>query len=359
MMVKTTLQVLFVLSIVFTAAYLLWPVDDVKARLDAEPYLDMHVHVAGIGAGDSGCFLSEWMRDGYKFKFYLAAFDVTLQELEDEGDQVLLHKISSKIHRSRTVSKAVVLALDGVIDKAGELDRERTQVYVPNEYVARTVAAYDNLLFGASVNPKRRDAIERLEWAKNHGAVLIKWIPGIMDINPADEALIPFYDRLVELGLPLLTHAGDERSFGTNNDALGDPLLLELPLQRGVTVIAAHIASMGTIKGEANFGRLLQLFDKYDNLYADISALTQINRLGYLQRALDRPDIHSRLVYGSDWPLQFFPLVSPWYQVPHVSVGELKAISAIENQWDRDVALKKAMGVPPGVFRGSAALLMP
>lgn len=31
-MVKTTLQVFFVLSIVVTAAYLLWPVDGVKAR---------------------------------------------------------------------------------------------------------------------------------------------------------------------------------------------------------------------------------------------------------------------------------------------------------------------------------------
>ena len=178
-----------------------------------------------------------------------------------------------------------------------------------------------------------------------------------MDINPADETLIPFYDRLVELGLPLLTHAGDERSFGTNNDALGDPLLLELPLQRGVTVIAAHIASMGTIQGKANFDRLLQLFDKYDNLYADISALTQINRLGYLQRALAREDIHARLVYGSDWPLQFFPLISPWYHINHIGFGHAWRVSGLQNQWDRDVALKSAFGVPAEVFSRTGQLL--
>ncbi len=358
-MAKTTLRVFLFLAVTATAAYLIWPAADVEARLDTEQYLDMHVHAAGIGAGGSGCFLSKGMRDGYKFNFYLAAFDVTLEELEGEGDQVLLRKLSDKIDQSKAVSKAVVLALDGVIDEAGELDRERTQVYVPNEYLARAVAPYDNLLFGASINPNRKDAIERLQWAKDHGAVLVKWIPGIMDINPADTTLIPFYDRLKDLGLPLLTHAGDERSFGKSHDEFGDPLLLKLPLERGVTVIAAHIASMGTIQGEANFDRLLQMFNEYDNLYADISALTQVNRLGYLRRALARQDLHSRLVYGSDWPLQFFPLVSPWYQIPHVPVSELKAISAFDNQWDRDVALKKSMGVPPSVFQSSAALLIP
>jgi hypothetical protein len=122
-------------------------------------------------------------------------------------------------------------------------------------------------------------------------------------------------------------------------------------------VIAAHIASTGTIDGEDNFDRLLPMFARYENLYADISALTQINRLGYLRRAVARRDLRSRLVYGSDWPLQFFPLVSPWYQFPHVAPGQIKAIARLDNQWDRDVALKEAMGVSADVFQRSASLL--
>lgn len=317
----------------------------------------MHVHVAGIGAGGSGCYVSPSLRDGYKFRFYLGAFGVTLKELQNAGDGLVIRKLSKAIGASKRISKAVVLALDGVVGADGKLDLDRTQVYVPNEYLTEALVPYGNLLFGASINPYRPDALERLERVKLNGAVLVKWIPSIMDIDPADPAITSFYEKLVELDLPLLTHAGQERSFAEAKDELGDPLRLELPLRLGVTVIAAHIASTGRIAGEENFDRIMPLFDKYPNLYSDISSLTQINKLGYMKRALAQPGLTSRLIYGSDWPLQFFPLVSPWYQIRHLSVGEIKAISGLKNKWDRDVALKVAMGVPPEVFQRSGSLL--
>jgi hypothetical protein len=356
-MLKRVFLSVVIAAVALGGAYALWPAAELAAPPDRVGYVDMHLHAAGIGAGGSGAFISESLRNGYKFNFYLMAFDVTLEEIEREGDVVVLRKLSEKISRSSRVSKAVVLALDGPLGEDGELDRERTQTYVPNEYLARELVAFDNLLFGASINPYRKDAIGRLERAKRDGAVLVKWIPGIMDIDPSDPAITPFYERMRDLGIPLLSHAGEERSFGKSNDALGDPLLLELPLKLGVTVIAAHLASTGASQGQDNFERLLPLFEKYDNLYADFSALTQINRRGYLRSALAREDLHARLVYGSDWPLQFFPLVSPWYQFPHVSVSQAKAVQALDNQWDRDVALKEAMGVPPAAFDRSALLL--
>ena len=84
---------------------------------------------------------------------------------------------------------------------------------MPNEFVAKMVAQHTNFLFGASVNPYRSDAIARLEWAKAHGAVLVKWIPPIMEINPDDPKLIPFYKKMAELNLALLSHTGREKSF--------------------------------------------------------------------------------------------------------------------------------------------------
>ena len=105
------------------------------------------------------------------------------------------------------------------------------------------------MLYGASINPNRPDALARLEKAKSNGAVLIKWIPAIMAIDPADPNLTGFYRKLVELDLTLLTHAGQERSFAHADDKLGDPLRLELPLSLGVTVIAAHIATTGENEG--------------------------------------------------------------------------------------------------------------
>ncbi|MBI1731933.1 MAG: amidohydrolase family protein [Gammaproteobacteria bacterium] len=312
--------------------------------------LDLHVHTAGIGAGGSGCFISRGLRGGHKFGWYLGAFGTSLKELEREGDAVILSHISARVADSASVSKAVVLAMDGVVDAAGELDREHTQLYVPNEFLAREVRRFPNLLFGASVNPYRRDALQRLEQVKQDGAVLVKWIPAIMHIDPADPALTPFYAKLKELDLPLLVHVGQERSFGPARDELGDPARLELALEAGVTVIAAHIATTGRNEGEDNFKRILPLFGKYPNLYTEISSLTQINKMGYLYKALRYPGLPDRMLFGTDWPLQFFPLVSPWYQMGRVPLRRLSQLGKLDNQWDRDVALKRAMGVPDAVF---------
>ena len=319
--------------------------------------IDLHVHTAGTGAGGSGCYINPELRDSYKFSWYLRAFGVKRNELAAEGDQVVFQQIAKHVGESASVHKAVVLAMDGVIDENGELDWGKTQVYVPNEFVSRETSRYENLLFGASVNPYRLDALERLQGVKKAGAVLVKWIPAIMAIDPSDRTIAPFYKALVELDLPLLIHVGREHSFGSARDELGDPIRLILPLDMGVTVIAAHIATTGESEGEGNFERLLPLFERYTNLFTDISSLTQINKLGYLQDALTVPGLSERMLYGSDWPLQFFPLVSPWYQIGRVSIGKIRQIGRLKNQWDRDVALKRAMGVPEGVFARTRMVL--
>ena len=111
--------------------------------------------------------------------------------------------------------------MDGIVDRTtGLLDETRTQIYIPNDFLARELPKYPNLLFGASINPNRKDSIELLERAAAQGAVLVKWIPSIMDIDPSDEYLIPFYQKMAELGIPLLSHAGMEQSFANARDEL-------------------------------------------------------------------------------------------------------------------------------------------
>jgi predicted TIM-barrel fold metal-dependent hydrolase len=321
--------------------------------------LDVHCHLACYPRPGSECFVSPAMLHSWKYRIYLRLLGVTQKELEERGDGIVADRVSAEIARSSTTAKAVVLALDGAV-KDGELDKDATEVYVPNEFVAGEVARHDNLLFGASVNPKRKDALERLHWAKEHGAVLIKWIPSIMGIDPSDPTLAPFYRKLAEYKLPLLVHTGAERTFTRSDDELCDPARLEFPLRFGVTVIAAHMASTGSFEGERGFDRLLPLFAKYKNLYADVSATTQFNRIGFLKKALRHPELRGRLLYGTDWPLQSFPVVWPWYQVGRLSPAAIARISRVPNVWDRDVALKKALGVPDEVFAaGWSALGIP
>lgn len=319
--------------------------------------IDMHCHTAGIGAGGSGCFISRAMALSWKSRFYFRAFGVTETELQQNGDGLIVQRLSERLKGSSTVQAAVVLALDGVVDSRGELDRERTEIYIPNDYLAEQCRRHDNLLFGASVNPLRCDALERLDAAASGGAVLIKLLPAIQGTDPADKKLIPFYRRLAELGLPLLTHTGEEESFTRADNSLSDPARLRLALEQGVTVIAAHCASNGRNNGEHNLSRLLPLFDEYPNLYGDISGLTLVNHLGHMQKILRHKHLHDRLLYGSDMPLPVTPLSSPWIQLFFIGPMAAYRLAAIDNPWDRDVALNLALGMPEKILKNAATVL--
>jgi uncharacterized protein len=325
--------------------------------LPAGPFLDMHCHVAGVGAGDSGCFVSPDLRGSYKYRIYLRAFGVNEADLLREGDAMLFARVSALVAASEHVGSAVILALDAVVTETGAEDWERTEVYVPGAFVAREVAKYPNLYYGASINPLRPDAIERLRQAKADGAVLVKWLPAIMHFDPADERFRPFYQELKALNLPLLVHTGSERSFTRAEDEMGDPHRLRLALEEGVTVIAAHVATTGKNEGQDNMLRLLEMMPQYPNLYADISSLTQLNKLFFMGRLLRQPLGHERLLYGTDYPLVATPLVSPFYYALQLNWATLWRLHRLANPWDRDVALKQALGLPPGTFTRSAELL--
>lgn len=311
---------------------------------------DMHCHIAGIGAGGSGCAVSERLRKNWRFSVYMKTFGATPAEVEAVGDELIGDRLSRRLGQSREVASAVILAMDARVDGAGRPDPGGSEFHVPNDHVIRLCRRHANLRFGASVHPLRRDALDELDRVKENGAALCKWLPAIQGMDPADESLIPFYEKLKTLRLPLLTHAGDEHSFSRADQNLGDPRRLELPLSMGVVVIAAHVASTGRSGEMDAMERLLTMFPRHPTLYGDISSLTQINKRRYVLRLLRRPEIFDRLLYGSDMPLIATPLVWPgWYMD---RLGPLQALrtARIRNPWDKDLALKRALGFPEHIL---------
>lgn len=351
-MIKFIKRLLWLLLFLVAVALLLRviffkpPVIETVGNSAQKTVIDMHVHVAGLGYGDSGCFVSDVLQHSYKFDYYLSAFGVSGDEVIKQGDALIIKRISEMLGESKHVSSAIVLAMDGVVDDKGMLDKSKTQVYIPNNYLAKEVAKYPNLHFGASINPYRKDALQRLERAKQQGAKLIKWIPNIQLIDPSDKRIIPFYQKMKALDLPLLSHTGQERSFHDAMDQYGDPQRLALPLSLGVTVIAAHIATTGEVNQQSNYQRILPMFEKYPNLYTDLSSLTQINKLGFLKQALQEPRLKGRILYGTDYPLNNMVLSSAWYFPLQLTIKQMWQISHINNPWDRDIALKRALGMP-------------
>ena len=138
----------------------------------------------------------------------------------------------------------------------------------------------------------------------------------------------------VALDLPLLTHAGQERSFTHARDELADPVRLQLPLSLGVKVIVAHAASTGKNEGQEDIDRLIGMLGDYPNLYSDISSMTQGNKLGYLRQAITEERLGGLLLYGSDFPLINTAVVSPWFYPLNLTRKQMQSIGAIGNPWD-------------------------
>jgi hypothetical protein len=166
---------------------------------------------------------------------------------------------------------------------------------------------------------------------------MVKWLPNAMGIDPSDDKCEPFYERMKEHGMILLTHAGDEKAVEAEEDQKwGNPLLLRRPLDQGLKVVVAHCASLGknpdldSPKKELrdNFGLFLRLMDdkKYEGLlFGEISATTQYNRLPRpLLTLLKRRDLHHRLVNGSDYPLPAINVI--------VRTGEFVELGLITEQ---------------------------
>ena len=121
-------------------------------------------------------------------------------------------------------------------------------MYVPNDYVVELARQYaDVFLPVISLHPYRPDAIEELDrWGKA-GVKYVKWLPNAMGMDPANTAIEPFYRKMKEHSMILLSHSGEEQAVEAEEDQrLGNPLRLRKPLDMGIRVIIAHAASLGT-----------------------------------------------------------------------------------------------------------------
>lgn len=348
--------------------------------IDPQNLVDHHTHVAGIGTGNSNAFVHpkmlSWKRPLHhlKFKVYMSGSGVN--GLED-ADSQFVERLIELVKHIEHHGKHRLLAFDKNYTRDGEVNLEKTEFYVPNDYVFALAEQYPDLFVPAiSVNPYRTDALEELEiWARR-GAQVVKWLPNAMGIDPSDEKCDPFYQKMKELGLILLSHGGEEKAVEAEEDQkLGNPLLLRRALDHGVKVIVAHCAGLGTNedldsperKQVSNFDLFLRLMnDKwYEGLvFGDISAMTQFNRIGRpLTTILEREDLQERLVNGSDYPLPAINVVirtQPLVRSGYLTGEERERLNEIYdyNPLLFDFVLKRMLKLPGTERRLPAGLFM-
>ena len=285
-----------------------------------DEYRDYHAHLVGIGQGHHNCGVNEDMQNPWNFltylryRIYLKASGI--EEIEKTDVQYIERMVSLIENGFQPKSKLLLLAFDKHYDKNGNINNEKTQFYVSNEYVDSICQKYPAYFEPCiSVHPYRKDAVQELEkWAKK-GVKQVKWLPNAMGMNPSAVECEPYYEVMKTYEMTLLSHAGHEKAVHAEEDQqYGNPLLLKKPLGMGVKVIVAHCAGLGEnidfesaekpfLKNIELFMRMMADTNYTDLLFADISAITQYNRLESLDILLQKPSIHHRLVNGSDYPL--------------------------------------------------------
>jgi mannonate dehydratase len=304
-------------------------VDKLFADVDRAKLWDTHCHLVGRGVG-TGCFVSPELESrlhpfkNFQFDLYAAAAGISTSDRVP--DAAYLERLLALHRLANPQGKLVLLAFDMHVDADGNEIRAKSELFTPNSYVLEVARDNPDVVPCASVHPYRKDALERLERAIDEGARAVKWLPNAMGIDLSNEKCRPFFDVLARRKVPLITHTGDEAAVDARDaQALGDPALLVHPLDRGVTVVAAHVATTGKCESSGTgscFAVLRALMRKPEyasTLFADISACTQFNRAGPALRALlVDTELHPRLVNGSDYPLPAIdPLVSTRYLVNH------------------------------------------
>jgi predicted TIM-barrel fold metal-dependent hydrolase len=271
---------------------------------------------------------------------------MTPDAFERNFDALYVEHLLAQI-RNSSLGGAMILAHDEVYDEHGRRMEGVGSFYVPNDYVLKLAREHAEFLPAVSIHPARPDALNELDRCLAGGAVAMKCLPNCHNIDCNDRRFTKFWERMAAARLPLLAHTGGEHTVPVIRPELGNPEVLKLPLECGVTVVAAHCATKSGLTDPEYFFSLLKMFKRYPNLYGDISAFNVPLRGRHVRECL-KPGVVERMIHGSDYPV---PVSGLWAWLRGFIRWEDWRASAKEpNVLERDYQLKVAMGFPGEVF---------
>jgi predicted TIM-barrel fold metal-dependent hydrolase len=312
--------------------------------------IDCHVHTSACTPGRGS--MSDRLLHSLPMRFARWRLGLGFSSAADaQVECALAYRLAETVNGTPEIDAAVILAFDAVHRPDSTLDEANTHLYVTNDYVIELARDNPRYLFGASIHPYRKDAIEELERCVAAGAVLVKWLPLTQGFNPADDRCIPFYEALAHHNLPLLSHTGWEQALPVIDKTVASPRLLEPALKRGVTVIAAHCGTRAMPWQRDFLPEFMDLARRYERMYGDTSALNLPSRSYAYDAMLRDPIVRTKLLHGSDWPIIPIPLLSK------IGVSETLSLLSERNWMRRDVLIKKKLDLDDAYWRRAAEVL--
>lgn len=315
--------------------------------------IDTHVHIVGVGSGGTGCSLRVTPARRALLPLVFRHIGLPADALRRDFDRLYRDRLLELV-RSSSLDAAVILAMDHVYDRDGKPTPQDVLFHVPNEYILDLARTNPEFVPAVSIHPARGDALEELEKCLAGGAAMLKLLPLYQKVDCNDRRYTAFWERMAEAGLPLLAHTGGEHTVPNTAPKLGDPRILELPLQCGVTVIAAHSATKSGLFDRDYLDVLIAMMQKHERLYADNSAFNIPFRSRAFRRALQSPLV-DRLLHGSDFPVFVY---SHWAWLRRlIDYRTFRRCEREQNVLERDYQIKRAIGFPDSVFTKAGELL--
>ena len=319
--------------------------ETVREKSDPKP-IDMHVHVVGNGTGGTGCWVRVGMWHRPLAALMLRQIGLPPGAMKGDLDRLYIERLLELV-RGSSLGAIAILAQDLVYDEQGKAIEGAGSFYVPNDYVLNLADKYPEFLPAVSIHPARPDALEELSRCVARGAVMMKCLPNCHNIDCNNKRYTRFWERMAEAKLPLLAHTGGEHTLPVVRPEFADPRILTLPLECGVTVIAAHCGTKSGLFDPEYFHVFAEMTRRFPNLYGDTSAFNVPIRGRHIPECLREP-LASRMVHGSDYPVPVHGHFA-WMK-GFVDWKTFRKWEKHPNILERDYQLKLAMGFAPEVF---------
>ncbi len=301
--------------------------------------IDIHVHLLNPEVRFKRLF------DKISIHFFADGLGVNARELQTDPYNTYTSALVRSIQESKYIERICLFGVDSRLDRKGnEIHRDNTVCAMTDDVLALANAHSGSIIPFFSVNPLRPNALELIDEYVERGCKGAKFLQNYWGLDLNNKTLIPYYEKIREKGLPLIIHVGSEYAIDSFKEYEGIGML-RLPLESGVTVIAAHMG-LGSInykwrfwrnlsKDPAYFNRdyftMLEMLEEHQNLFADISAILAPLRARALSHLAGAGQVHEKILFGTDYPVPF-SIRHNTYDLP----GERREeIGVIANPFDR------------------------
>jgi len=273
--------------------------------------IDIHTHLLSSDVKFNRFY------DKVAIKFFGKKMGIDAKAMIENPYEAYIDAITNNTRASKYIKKIVLFGVDAQLDDKGEVTHQDITVCATNENLLKVYEKHSDVVIPFfSINPKRPDALELIDKYVDLGFKGGKFLQNYWGVDTREKRYRPYFEKLAKLGLPLIVHIGSESSVHSVKSC--ETLeMLDAPLRAGVNTIAAHMALSyspfhmlkALSKNPKNFNveyfKLLEMLEKHDNLYADISALLTPVRAKVLKHLSQQTQVHHKLLYGTDFPVPF------------------------------------------------------